>query len=244
MSTKARKAKLVLERQRCREDAHYFIFDSKRLLTKDEHDADEPVKPLPDTPYLRVFLDCLLVSGRIQKPKEAKWALEYGVDPEYLDMSHEVAMTLVEKSRQVMATWTVCAYLLWRAKFRPYQLILVQSKREDDASNLVYNKEPTVGRISFMEVGLPQHLRSLEFPRNATFGQLYFPNGSRIWAIPEGGDVIRSNTPTVIFSDESAFQPEFGNSYAAARPSVEGGGQYVAVSSAEPGEYGELIEAI
>ena len=232
----------ILERELCRRWAHHFIFEAGKLKTKDEHDQEAPVKPFPRQPYLRVLLDCLLVSGRLMEPGEAKWALDAGIAFDWLVLTREIGLLPVEKSRQVMATWLVCAYLLWRAKFRPYQLILVQSKREDDAANLVFNKEATVGRISFMEQTLPGHLRSVEFPKNATFGHVYFPNGSHIWAIPEGGDVIRSNTPSVVFSDEAAFQPEFGASYTAARPALDGGGQYVAISSAEPGDFCELIE--
>jgi len=43
-------------------------------------------------------------------------------------------------------------------------------------------------------------------------------------------------------SDESAFQPEFDASYTAARPCLEGGGQYIAISSANPGSFCELVE--
>ncbi len=141
------------------------------------------------------------------------------------------------------ATWVVCAYLLWRSKFGAHQLILVQSKREDDAANLVFNNEPHVARMSFMETRLPLHLRSLSFPKNATYSHLYFPNGSHVWGIPEGGDIVRSNTPSIIFSDEAAFQPAFGSSYTASMPCVTNGGQYIAVSSAEQGEFAELVEA-
>ena len=232
----------VLEREKCRRWAHHFVFDSGFLKTKDEHDGGNPVKPFPRQPYLRVLLDCLLVSGRFMDPSEATWALDAGVSPDWMALTRDIGLLPVEKSRQVMATWLVCAYILWRAKYHQYQLILVQSKREDDAANLVFNKDETVGRISFMETRLPPFLRSVEFPKAATFGHIYFPNGSHIWAIPEGGDVIRSNTPSVVFSDEAAFQPEFGSSYTAARPALDGGGQYICVSSAEPGEFCELIE--
>lgn len=240
------KGEQVFERERCRRWAHYFIFDSGHLRTKDEHDQESPVKPFPEMPYLRVLLDCLLVSGKLMEPERARFALEAGLDVGWLRLIHDIGLLPVEKSRQVMATWLVCAYLLWRAKFRQYQLILVQSKREDDAANLVFNKDESVARMSFMESQLPAWLRSIEFPKDATFGHLHvrqsFGRGSHLWAVPEGADIIRSNTPSVVFSDESAFQPEFDASYTAARPCLEGGGQYVAISSANPGSFCELVE--
>jgi len=232
-----------VESERCRRSAHYFIFDSRKLVTKDEHDLREPVKPFPDLPYLRAFLDALLVSGKIMRPEDAKWAVAAGHSLEWLSALSQSGIFAVEKSRQMMVTWLVCAYLLWRAKYREHQLILVQSKREDDAANLVFVKEPHIARISFMESHLPGHLRSCVFPKAGTYGHLYLPNGGHLWGIPEGGDIIRSNTPSIVFSDESAYQPAFGASFTAALPAIKGGGQYIGVSSAEPGEFQQLVEA-
>lgn len=238
------RAELALEVERCKRSAHFLIFDSRRLLTKDEHDPDNPVKPLPiDDLYLRCVLDALLVSGKIIKPTEAKYLLREGYDMAWIEALYYSGLFMIEKSRQLIVTWIVCTYLLWRCKYRPHQLILIQSKREDDAANLVFAKEATVGRMSFMESNLPKHLRTIEFPKGATYGHLYFSTGSHAWAIPEGSDIIRSNTASVIFSDESGFQPEFGNSFTAALPAVKGGGQYIGVSSAEPGEWQMLLEA-
>lgn len=236
------KVEIALERERCRRSAHWFIFDSGYLRTKDEHDGDEPVKAFPAHPYLRVILDCLLVSGRYIEPYRADYALGAGFEVAWLERIADMGMLPVEKSRQVMATWIVCAYLLWRAKFNPYQLILVQSKREDDAANLVFAKDADVGRISFMETHLPKWLRSVEFPRGATYGHLHFPHGSHIWGIPEGGDIIRSNTASAILMDESAFMADFEASYTAARPAIDGGGQLIMLSSAHPGAFCTLVE--
>lgn len=235
-------AQAALEQERCRRSAHYFIFESG-LVTKDEHDQESALKGFPTIPYLRALLDDLLVCGRLQKPSDASWARAAGHSDDWLCAVSESGLLFVEKSRQVMATWLVCAYLLWRAKYRPHQLLLVQSKKEDDAANLVFNKEPTVARISFMETHLPKHLRTVDFPKGGAFARLYFPTGSQIWGIPEGSDIIRSNTASVIFSDEAAFQPEFGGAFTAALPAVKGGGSYIAISSANPGEFASLVEA-
>ncbi len=235
------KTRYTIEAEDCRRSAQYFVFD--KLLSKDEHDTRNPIKRFPNHPYLRALLDCLMVSGHITRPTEAHVALQAGFSPEWLSDLYASGVFAVEKSRQMMVTWLVCAYLLWRAKYLSHQLILVQSKKEEDAANLVFVKEPHVARISFMEVHLPSHLRSCVFPKAGTYAHLYFPNGSHIWGIPQGADVIRSNTPSVWFSDESGYQPEFDPSYTAALPAVKGGGQAICVSSAEPGAFQELVEA-
>ena len=228
----------------CRRSAHYYIFQDhlgQKLLTKDEHDPVNPQKPFPDNDYLRYLLECYLISGKLIKPENIKYVdkTEAG-----FDMLCNSGVVCIEKSRQIMATWLTCAYLSWRARYFPHQLIMVQSKREEDAANLVYNKEPHLARISFIESNLPQHLKMVKFPTGGSYAHLYYPNGSHIWGIPEGGDIIRSNTPSVVFSDEAAFQPQFGMSYTAAMPAIKGGGQYIAVSSAEPGEFQALVESI
>jgi hypothetical protein len=236
------RTKETLDQERCRRDAHYFVFESG-LVTKDEHDQATPIKAFPKVLYLQSLLDALLVSGRLRQPSDCECAIRAGHSGLWLQALAASGLLMVEKSRQVMATWLCCAYLLWRAKYHDHQLILIQSKREDDAANLVFNKESFVGRISFMESHLPAHLRTLTFPKGATFAHLFFPNGSHIWGIPEGADIIRSNTPSVVFSDEAAFQPAFGSAVTAALPAIKGGGQYIAVSSAEPGEFASLVEA-
>lgn len=258
LSQEAQKQLLIA---RMTQDAHLFIFGDPGsgagaglpgLVTKDEHEPEAPEQPFPDKPCLRVFLDCLLVSGRFLAPEAAHYALDWGVPPARLTRLAQTGVLCVEKSRQVMASWLVCAYVLWRAKFHPHQLILVQSKREDDAALLVFTKEPQIGRMSFLELHLHPDLQQLGFGSNkevaktgqgATRCHLFFPNGSHIWGIPQGGNIIRSNTCSCLFSDEAGFQPEFGLAYQAALPSIKGGGQGIFVSSAEVGDFATLIEA-
>lgn len=191
-------AQKILEVEKCRRSPHYFAFSSG-LVTKDEHDQEHSEKPLPDKPYMRVLMDCLCVSGHIVKPDEAIYARAAGVPDDYLQQLWVASMVFLEKSRQVLASWTVDTYLLWRAKWRRNQLILVQSKREEDAANMVFDKEKTKARISFMESHLPRHLQTARFPGCGSYAKLSFPTGSYIWGIPEGGDIIRSNTPSVLF---------------------------------------------
>lgn len=239
---KFKNATEALDSERCRRDAQYFVFDSG-LVTKDEHDQLAPTKPFPNDLYLRSLLDCLLVTSHHMPPASARYALEVGHSELWVKALSTSGLFMCEKSRQVMVTWLCCAFLLWVAKYHPHKLLLVQSKREDDAAALVFTKEPFFARISFMESHLPPHLRTLTFPKAGAYGHLYFPNGSHIWAIPEGGDIIRSQTPSVVFSDEAAFQPEFGAAVTAALPAIKGGGALIAVSSAEPGTFQELVEA-
>lgn len=192
----------------CASDIREF---SKYVFTKDEHSSGErSVRKFPspsEKPYVWDLIDTIL----------------------------DEQLVAVEKSRQLLVTWLACLICLWMAKFQQNRLIFVQSKKEEDAANLVYNTEWPNARISFMEDQLPLELRSDIVP---AYGKLFFrDSGSRIWGIPEGGDQIRSYTASFIFSDESAFQPEFESAWKAANPSVKGGGKMLVVSSARNGAY-------
>lgn len=232
-----------------RRDAHKFIFEGVR--TKDEHlcfDEDggvkDSVKPFPDELYLRATLDDYLVGARLLKPENAKYSLEAGTPLNVLQRIYQTRIYFNEKSRHVMATWLACAYLLWRARGLPNQLLIVQGKREEDVAPLVYDKDPHVARISFMEHTLPEELRMAQFPRDGKWCHIYFPpNGSEILGIPQGGDVIRSRNPSVLFSDEAGFQSEFGEAFTAALPAITGGGQIIITSSAEVSTFMQLVEA-
>jgi phage FluMu gp28-like protein len=192
----------------CAESLETF---AKYVVTKDEHGIGESsVRPFPT---------------REQKPYI--WDI--------LDTIQAEQLVAIEKSRQLMVTWLVCLYCLWCAKYQKNRLIFIQSKKEDDACNLVFNSEWTVGRISFMEYNLPESMKS---EIATSYGKMNFrETGSRIIAIPEGGDQIRSYTASLIYSDEAAFQPEFENAWKASNPSIKGGGKMVIVSSARNGSY-------
>lgn len=180
-------------------DLPTFILDTGFFITKDEH-ATGPDKPLPDKPYIRTLLRELT--------------------------THQFVVLV--KSRQILATWTILAYLLARALTRPNQLIIVQTKREDDARNLI-------GRCYHYYDRLPQWIRAVR-PRVhkplASDYKLELPaNKSLIWGIPQGADIIRSNTVSVFFSDECDYQPDALASVRAAVPSLIGGGQGIWVST-------------
>lgn len=133
-----------------------------------------------------------------------------------------------------MVTWAMCLYCLWMAKFQKNRIIFVQSKKELDAANLVYNQEEASARISFMESKLPEMLRS---EVQWFFGKGIFDSGSWIWGIPEGGDQIRGYSVSLLFSDEFAFQPEAENAWKAASASAKRGGKVVLVSTANNAAY-------
>ena len=187
------------------------------VSTKDEHDPLNPIKRFPRKELYRYLL-C-----EFRKPENNIIGLP--------------------KSRQVMMTWICCAFLLWHTKAYPFQLCFVQSKKLSDAAKLVYdggiNNNMDSARISFMEAHLPNWLQ--DYPESS-YATLRYPNGSIIEGIPEGGPMIRSRTPSKVFSDEAGYQPEFADAYTSMMPLVKNGGQLIAASSAEPGAFEVLTD--
>ena len=200
------------EYRKCAADAEYWFFTHAR--SRDEHDPDCESKPFPQKEYLHELVRFWLANR----------------------------LNLYEKSRQMMASWTLCALYLWDANFGMNRLNFIQSKKEEDSDRLVQ-------RCYFIWEHQPEFIKRtcpaeysychLRFYKPHQKGGLPY---SEIWGIPQGGDVIRQHTGSCLLIDEAAFQPDLEASIGAAQPMLKGGGRLDVVSSAEPGYFQELVE--
>src|SRR5713101_3189350 len=95
------------ERRRCAADAEYWLF--KYARTRDAHDPSIAAKPFPDKAYLRSIIRF--------------WR------------THRI--NLIEKSRQLLLSWTLCALYLHDTQFGTNRLNFIQSKKEEDSDRLV-----------------------------------------------------------------------------------------------------------
>lgn len=195
-------------RKRCAGDP---VFYASFVQTRDESDPDAPVKPFPlDKPYVPRLLRDFLREQR----------------------------SAVAKSRQVLATWTVCVFMTWWARFKPHQHVVFQTQKWDDAVEKVcmagsQRDGGFAGRCQFIEQHLPawlqQSLREQE-------GKLLYPNGSMIEALAGGKDQIRGKTPSLIVLDEAAFLEEARATYTSIAPLVQKGAKLVMVSTPNGGK--------
>ncbi len=194
----------------------YFVW------TVDAHDPDNPIKPFP-----------------IHKP-------------------HLVAMTRlwqdnrllsILKCRQVVMTWLFSALSLWDVIFHRGRLVIMQSKRLEDAVGSQTAGDGPLGRAKFIFSHIPMRKMLCPAPNGnnepgnmGTYDRLEFPETSSIlWAIPQGGNIIRQRTASGIFSDEAAFQPECEDAYVASRPCIRGGGWYVSLTTADLADAGHTM---
>jgi len=200
-----------LQWEQARRDPLAFL--SMFAYTLDQHDSVQPVKAFPaERPHLQHLTRL--------------W--------------QDNPCLVICKSRQMLCTWLFVGLALWDAMFHRGRLIILQSKRQDDAIGNRVAGDGLLGRAGFILDHIPGG-RVLCPPSRSVFDKIEFPTlNSTIWAIPQGEDIIRQRTASGILADEAGFQDEFEGAYTAARPCIRGGGWYVALSTANPGFFQKL----
>jgi len=196
-----RYVKAKKEREIRRSSRDPFYFLTKHARTLDTHDKEHPIKHFPEKQYIKAMVDAWL----------------------------DNPVLFIMKSRQIMATWTFVGLNIWSAMFGGNELIFFQSKREEDAVGEEVAATGLLGRARFLIAHLPPWMMpQVEGPYN----KLAFPKtNSLIWAVPQGGDILRSHTASSVLSDEATSQPEFPEAYTGSRPTITGGGRFTALSS-------------
>lgn len=227
----------AIEYEKCRRDPWYFM--ETWLFTLDSHDTDSPIKKFPNLDYLKVLT--YIWAGPSIYP-QYRQDLKDLISEQEMDeiFGNWSSLMAVPKSRQMKVSWWACAVYLWNAMFCEGANIFFQSKKEEDADNLIK-------RSKLMYDHLPFFLKRYQVnPGNRgehTYCKLEFPEiNSSIKGIPEGGDQIRMHTATGIFADEMAFQPSAEDAFTAAKPTIDGGGRFTAVSTANPGFFHLIVE--
>lgn len=185
------KKKLV--RQIYGNDVHKFF--KALVITLDEHDkTGQPFKKIPyDWEYV----------------------------PNIINHIHNNDWSYIWKSRQIMATWIIVAYCLWIVLFHQGKKVAVQSKKGDDANELIK-------RMKIIYDKLPWWKPEAEF----TYCHIKVPeNTSEVYGVPQGEEQLRQYTFSVIFSDEFGFQERLKETFGAVKPTVDGGGKFIACTT-------------
>lgn len=209
-----------IEWKMCQQDPYYFLTTWARTLdTHANGKGEKPIRPFPKKRYIKIIVKTWLA----------------------------VQLLLIPKTRQMMMSWIFTGLYLWDTMFHPARLTFFQSKKADDADDLVK-------RAKFIWDNLPSFLQRYEDETGRLVllrcnpqhngqhvqGKMLFPQiNSEIRGIPEGGDVIRMHTASGILSDEMAFQPEAESAWTAARPTISGQGKFTGVSTAEDNTFFE-----
>jgi len=178
-----------------------WLFFREYVYTLDPHDSKQPVKRFPDKPYCQDIVEEI----------------------------HANKMVLIEKSRQMMVTWIIVAYALYRALTLDGQYIFLVSRKEDDAG--LSTPLSLLSRVKFIHDHLPKWLQQPVGMTKQPPILVFEGTASTIHAVSQDSDAFRSYTASMIFMDEMAFQERARDAYTAAKPTIDGGGRFIGVST-------------
>lgn len=139
-------------------------------------------------------------------------------------LSHKLIDIL--KARQLGISWLACAYGLWLCLFQFGRLVLVFSRGQLEADELAR-------RIGVMYHRLPDWMKEM-LPRLIVdnTSELAWDNGSRVQSLPATENAGRSFTASLVIADEFAFMAWAEKLYTAVKPTIDGGGQLIILSTA------------
>jgi hypothetical protein len=150
------------------------------------------------------------------------WRPQYGVMKTLMTERR----ILILKARQLGISWLCCAYALWLCLFHDGKVVLLFSQGELEASELLR-------RIKALYDRLPDWLRDVcpsPFRDNAT--EMEWANGSRVLSLPATQKAGRSLTASLAILDEAAHIQWATSLYTAMKPTIDGGGQLIVLSTA------------
>lgn len=151
-------------------------------------------------------------------------------------------LVIVLKARQLGMTWIMLAYALWLLLYRAQATVLLFSRRDDEAKELLR-------RLKGMFDRLPEWMKTQaqarpDGPRIATDNEHVFElgNGSAARAFPAtAGD---SYTATFVLMDEADLVPDLQRLMGAVKPTIDNGGQLALVSRVDKKRPNTLFKAI
>lgn len=143
---------------------------------------------------------------------------------------HEFDFNIVLKSRQMGISTLVAAYSLWLMLFYTDKNILVISKTQEVAKEIV-------SKVRFANDNLPSWLKVQALDNNKL--SLKLKNGSRILAVSSASDAGRSFALSLLIIDEAAFIDKIDEIWTAAYPTLSTGGRAIILST--PNGVGNLF---
>ncbi len=200
---------------------NFHLFLTECVWTKDE--AASRVAQMPSYPFLKDLADDLLTERKL----------------------------LIEKSRRVLASWTVCAFDVWVAaggrdprwetltNGDSHRLIWIAARQAEQANWFLFE------RVKFLVEQSLEHGLKQKWPDFPDFrwkeGVGMASNGSQIRTVPQGADAFRGPAATLIHMEEIAFMEEAKATIEGAIPTLRGGGHLVAITTPNNASYAQLV---
>lgn len=192
-----------------------WLFLKYCVLTHDEVDQEQPIKPYPSHLLYLKFLTLM-------------WS--------------ERKRLAIPKSRRLTVSWTFIALALWDCVFHKGRSWAFVSKKEEDSKELVSRANFIYEHIPPEMIApdlLPKRKRGemQSSPPVLEFSDIH----SKIMGFPSGGNQLRQRGFSGILEDECAFWEDAEAAYASAEPTIKGGGRMVMVSTRFPGFFKKVV---
>lgn len=129
---------------------------------------------------------------------------------------------IILKARQLGITWIVIVYVLWLCIFHANKTIIVISKDQDAAAEVIRRAKGVFNRLRDKPVLLTVD----------NVGEAAWSNGSRIKAFASTSDAGSSYTGSMVILDELAKNRNAEDIYTAVKPTIDDGGAVVLLSTA------------
>lgn len=134
------------------------------------------------------------------------------------------------KARQLGMTWLVLAYVLHTALTQPGATVLLFSRRENEATELL-------DRVKGMHKRLPREMRQTTHGSTTAW---HLGNGARVLAFPcTAGD---SYSATLAVIDEADLVPDLDRLMASVKPTIDAGGRMVLLSRPDKAKPNSLFK--
>lgn len=131
-------------------------------------------------------------------------------------------LSLVLKARQLGLSWLTLCYALWLMRFHPSVAVLIFSKRDEEAIELLE-------RLRGINQRLPAWMQSTVNTNSKH--DLVLSNGSTAKAFPTTGG--RSYTGSLVIVDEADFVQDLDMLINAVKPTIDAGGQMIMISTVD-----------
>jgi len=133
-------------------------------------------------------------------------------------------LVIILKARQLGLSWLVLCFALWLMLFRPAATVLIFSKRDEEAIELLDV------RLKGIYARLPVWMQARAVTENSKH-IWRLSNGSSAQAFPTTGG--RSYTGTLVIVDEADYVPDLDGLLNAVKPTVDAGGRLIMLSTVD-----------
>lgn len=158
--------------------------------------------------------------------------------PPIIEYWMQEPLMLIEKSRDMMATWLIVILYTWDTIFHQGRHNVFQSEKAPKTAELVR-------RAYHVWKHQPWWLKKHKFIYTVggeKAGVLRCESlNSEIMGIAQGSEQIRQYHPSGMFTDETAFHKDAAATFGAVKPAIQSGGKYTGVSTANPGWFHQAV---